>query len=120
MLIAPDPFTCRQPGGLGEIPGFASPPRDGFALSDDLCKQRRASGGLALRSGSEMDQGTIGPRALPRGDLQTLLNLLMTWPLAARHIIVPRCRGLLRGTPTTTRFSTGAVVTVNGGEILGL
>ena len=22
----------RQPGGLGEIPGFASPPRDGFAL----------------------------------------------------------------------------------------
>jgi len=24
----------RQPGGLREIPGFASPPRDGFALSD--------------------------------------------------------------------------------------
>jgi hypothetical protein len=24
----------RQPGGLGEIPGFASPPRDGFALDD--------------------------------------------------------------------------------------
>jgi len=24
----------RQLGGLGEIPGFASPPRDGFALSD--------------------------------------------------------------------------------------
>jgi hypothetical protein len=24
----------RQLGGLGEIPGFASPSRDGFALSD--------------------------------------------------------------------------------------
>ena len=24
----------RQPGGLGEIPGFASPPRDGFALDN--------------------------------------------------------------------------------------
>jgi hypothetical protein len=27
-------LLCRQPGGLGEIPGFASPPHDGFALSD--------------------------------------------------------------------------------------
>ena len=25
---------CRRPGGLGEIPGFASPPRDGFAFDD--------------------------------------------------------------------------------------
>ena len=24
----------RQPGGLWEIPGFASPPRDGFALDE--------------------------------------------------------------------------------------
>jgi hypothetical protein len=30
-------FGCdrpRRPGGLGEIPGFASPPRDGFALDE--------------------------------------------------------------------------------------
>jgi hypothetical protein len=44
----------------------------------------------------------------------------MMWPLAARQIIVPRCRGLLRGTPTTTRLSTGVVVMVKGGEIFGL
>jgi hypothetical protein len=26
----------RQPGGLGEIPGFASPPRDGFAFDSTV------------------------------------------------------------------------------------
>ena len=30
----PDLYEGRRLGGLEEIPGFASPPRDGFALSD--------------------------------------------------------------------------------------
>jgi hypothetical protein len=48
------------------------------------------------------------------------LKVLMMWPLAARQTIVPCCRGLLRGTVTTTRFSTGATVIVKAGEIFGL
>jgi hypothetical protein len=34
LLVLPWVLGGRRLGGLREIPGFASPPRDGFALGD--------------------------------------------------------------------------------------